>query len=212
MAGSGSKLLTAEAREFTQARSQRTYEALIEAGAEVFAEVGFDATQTPEIAARAGVSVGTFYRYFKDKKEIFIEILRRHLATARDEVLADLEPERFVGVGKRATIEAAIGVLLENVRSRPGLHRAYLEMSLRDPEIAALRDAFDREAHQYIAALIAAICRREEVADPEATAYIIQTSVVECATAISRGPTVVSAERSLAALTELVYRALFGIE
>ncbi|HEX5063422.1 MAG TPA: helix-turn-helix domain-containing protein, partial [Kofleriaceae bacterium] len=56
-----------EGPEFRQERSRRSYEALLTAAEELFAVHGYDAIGTPEIAQKAGVSVGTFYRYFEDK-------------------------------------------------------------------------------------------------------------------------------------------------
>src|SRR5688500_7550251 len=82
-----SLLLVGPVRDFPQERARRTYESLVDAGAALFAERGFDATQTPDIAGEAGVSVGTFYRYFDDKLEIFLEVERRYLARAYQEVM-----------------------------------------------------------------------------------------------------------------------------
>jgi AcrR family transcriptional regulator len=87
---------------FKQQRAARTYEALLEAAARVFSERGFDAAQTPEIAAAAGVSTGALYRYFRDKRHIFLEMLRHHLGQAQAEVAARLDPARFAGSAWRA--------------------------------------------------------------------------------------------------------------
>lgn len=202
------------ARQFSQARARKTYEALVEAAMRVFAERGFDATQTPDIAAAAGVSVGSFYRYFTDKKEIYLEVTRRDLATAYHEVLDGLTPERFAGKGRRATIAATLAILLDNVTRSPRLHRVFLEMALRDEQVAALKHAFESAARARLTELIAAICPPEDVADPEATAYIIHTAVLECANHIAglHGSLPMPRERALSALSELVIRALFGIE
>ena len=199
---------------FAQDRARRTYHSLLEAAAEVFVAKGFDATQTPDIAAAAGVSVGTFYRYFNDKREIFLEILRRNLNRSHNEVLSGLTADRFVGAGRRGTIERTIEVLIENITRSPGMQKLFLELSLRDPQVAALKRAFDDEGRRRVAALIAAICPADQVADPEATAYMIHTAAVECALRIAgaHGAPPVPRDRAVAALTELVYRALFGIE
>jgi AcrR family transcriptional regulator len=50
--------------------SARTREALIDAALELFARDGFDATHTDRIAARAGVSPRTFFRYFPTKESV----------------------------------------------------------------------------------------------------------------------------------------------
>src|SRR5262245_51546963 len=83
--------------EFRQDRSRRSYLALIDAATTLFGSQGYDAVGTPEIAERARVSVGTFYRYFDDKHEIYLEVARRTMAAAYTETIANLGPERFVG-------------------------------------------------------------------------------------------------------------------
>ena len=209
-----SLLLVGPARDFPQERARRTYESLVDAGAALFAERGFDATQTPDIAGEAGVSVGTFYRYFDDKLEIFLEVERRYLARAYQDVMARLTPDRFVSKVRRAVIDDALTVLLDHVNRSPALQRAFLEMALRDEKVAALKRAFDDASRKALAALIASICSRDQVADPEATAVMIHTAVLECAIVISgaRGPLPVSRERAMAALSTMVYRAVFGHE
>ena len=50
-----------------QDRSARTLAAIRAAGREVLAEVGRDRLTTAMVASRAGVSIGTFYRYYQDR-------------------------------------------------------------------------------------------------------------------------------------------------
>jgi AcrR family transcriptional regulator len=45
---------------------------LLRAGLELFTTIGFRATTTPEIAARAGVAEGTIYRHFSGKEDLLI--------------------------------------------------------------------------------------------------------------------------------------------
>lgn len=201
----------APARAFPQARAQRTYEALLAAAVRVFAERGYEATGTPEIAAAAGVAVGTFYRYFDDKLACYLELSRRHLAALYHRILDRLTPERFVGKARDATVAEAVAVLVDHIAESPAQYRAFLEASLRVPEVQALRRAFDEASWTRLTALVAAVCPRSDVPDPEATAWVIMHACVETATAMAgiHGPPAVSAARAKAALGALVVRALF---
>lgn len=199
---------------FPQERARRTYEALIAAATKAFAEDGYDATGTPDIARRAEVSVGTFYRYFDDKKQVFVEVSRRHLAAGYARIMDRLTPERFVGKARRATIAEAVDVLVAHSAIFPGMQRVFVEMSLRDPEVAKLRRTFDELSCERLTTLIAAVTSRAVVPDPKATAWVLYTAAVECAAALAglHGPPPVSAEQAKAALGSVLARALSADE
>ncbi|MGH3391631.1 MAG: TetR/AcrR family transcriptional regulator [Actinomadura sp.] len=55
-------------------RGRRTRAALIQAGREIFEEVGFADARIDDVADRAGVSHGTFYTYFDSKSALFREV------------------------------------------------------------------------------------------------------------------------------------------
>lgn len=50
---------------------------LVQAALHVFARAGYRSTGTLEIAREAGVGEPTIYRYFADKKDLYLEVLRR---------------------------------------------------------------------------------------------------------------------------------------
>lgn len=56
-------------------RGRRTRAALVQAGRELFEELGFDNTRIDHVATRAGVSHGTFYTYFDSKESLLREIV-----------------------------------------------------------------------------------------------------------------------------------------
>jgi TetR/AcrR family transcriptional regulator, repressor of fatR-cypB operon len=64
-------------------------DALLEAALELFSEKGFHAAPISLIAQKAGVGVGTIYRYFKDKDELIHELFRELLARVRAMAFAD---------------------------------------------------------------------------------------------------------------------------
>jgi AcrR family transcriptional regulator len=173
-------------REFKQRRSAATYEALLAAAARVFARRGFEAAQTPEIAAEAGVSTGAFYRYFTDKRAVFVEVVAHHLRQSQEEVMAKLTPERFLGDGKsvpdkRRAIDLVIDVLFDRIRRDAELERVYLSMSYSDPDVRALRAQYEEQGCQALTRLIEIIVPREVIPDASAAARVIGITAVELA-------------------------------
>jgi AcrR family transcriptional regulator len=59
-------------------------EQVLEAGVSVFAEFGYHATKTADIAKRAGISQPYIYALFDDKKALFLACLRRSREQIRD--------------------------------------------------------------------------------------------------------------------------------
>jgi AcrR family transcriptional regulator len=197
--------------EFRQERSRRSYQALLDAAEVLFGSQGYDAVGTPEIAEKAGVSVGTFYRYFEDKHEVYLEIMRRDLAGAYRDTIERLTPDHFVGKARHETISAGCAILFEHVLSKPQLTRSFMEMSLRDMQVAELRRAFEQLACQRLKELIEAITTRATVPDAEAFAYVLYGAAMQCAYGLSVHlvPSAIDKDRARAALTAFIERALF---
>ncbi len=61
-----------------QQRSIEKRNKIIEAGYQLFCEKGYHHTNTAEIAKFAGVSTGIVYNYFRDKKDIFLEVIKKY--------------------------------------------------------------------------------------------------------------------------------------
>ena len=62
-----------------QERSIEKKNKIIQAGYELFSEVGYYGTNTVEIAKRAGVSTGIVYGYFQDTRDILICVLEIYI-------------------------------------------------------------------------------------------------------------------------------------
>ena len=209
---------TRDTREFAQERARTTHRALIAAAGEVFAEKGFDDAQTPDIARAAGVSVGTFYRYFADKRQAFIEMIQLYLEESYQRVMENLTTEAFgetrTDRDRRATVDHVIDVLFQNTEQNPALHRVFVGMSLRDPEVSRIRVEFEERSRNVVAALIEQVVPRERIPDPHAAAEVIQIASQEVALASigmhgepSRGADSGALRRALA---DMLYRYVFG--
>jgi AcrR family transcriptional regulator len=64
--------------------AQRNLERVLKAAYELFAERGVDDVRMEEVAQRAGVGVGTIYRRFRSKDELFAAVSDAACANARD--------------------------------------------------------------------------------------------------------------------------------
>jgi AcrR family transcriptional regulator len=62
-----------------QSRTIESRKKLLSSAYQLFAQKGYYHTNTKEIAKAAGVSVGNFYNYFKDKSDIYCELAIQYI-------------------------------------------------------------------------------------------------------------------------------------
>lgn len=86
-----------------QARSQQRVDRILNAAAEVFLEVGYEAATSHLIAARANTAIGSLYQFFPDKLAIFRALELRHIQQGRElgemvftPTMAQIPLEQFV--------------------------------------------------------------------------------------------------------------------
>ncbi|MFC6645129.1 TetR/AcrR family transcriptional regulator [Granulicella cerasi] len=72
--------LEKQRKQPVQARSTATVDAILDACLQVLVRVGKEKLTTTLVAARAGVSVGTLYQYFPNKRSLLQATLRLHLS------------------------------------------------------------------------------------------------------------------------------------
>jgi hypothetical protein len=109
-------------------------------------------------------------------------------------------------------MDLALDAIFEQVRRHPKIERVFLEMAIRDPEVAAIRDAFDALAQEALAHLIGAAVPVEVIPDPRAAAYVVQHAALEVALAELglRGESRRVGERAAKlALREMIHRYIF---
>src|SRR5271165_3785976 len=71
------------AKEPKRERGKQRVAALIDAGAEVFAEKGYEASTMTEIASRAGAAIGSLYQFFPSKEALAEALFNRYAERAR---------------------------------------------------------------------------------------------------------------------------------
>lgn len=76
-------------------RGHLRVKAILDAASEVFAEVGYDAATTNEIAARSSTSIGSLYQFFPNKEAILFALAARYRDEVREVYAAVLTPDAF---------------------------------------------------------------------------------------------------------------------
>ncbi|MEU0201304.1 MULTISPECIES: TetR/AcrR family transcriptional regulator [unclassified Streptomyces] len=101
-----------------QRRSAERLARILDACADLLDEVGYDALSTRAVAQRAGVPIGSVYRFFGNKRQMVDALAQRNLERYTARVTERLE-EAGDG-GWRVAMDAVLDEYLEMKRTAPG--------------------------------------------------------------------------------------------
>ncbi len=104
-----------------QERGRQRVNRLLDAAAEVFGEVGYEAATTILIAERAATSVGSLYQFFPNKEAIAKALAERYVATWEAQTAA-MPIERFTEMTVEQMTDAFIEPLREFIRDNRDFH------------------------------------------------------------------------------------------
>jgi len=102
---------------------EATRQRLLRAALDLYTTIGFRATTTPAIAARAGVAEGTIYRHFSGKEHLLNEVYRNAQRWGAGQVK---EPESNGHHSAPERLEAIARRLLDAAAQDPSLTRMLL--------------------------------------------------------------------------------------
>lgn len=112
-------------------RGQATFNKLLKAAETIIGEKGYHATSINAITNRAGVGMGTFYIYFRSKKDIFRELIYHHHHEVRKYIQVAIEETTDRRKAEVEGIKAFYSYCLEN----PNLYALLREAEFVDNEI-----------------------------------------------------------------------------
>jgi TetR/AcrR family transcriptional regulator, fatty acid metabolism regulator protein len=87
-----------------QLRANKTRKLIYDVAVKLMDDQGFAGTTIEEISKRAGVSVGTFYHYFKAKEDIFFDIFKKADDYFESVVASDLKKQAEAGASAREQV------------------------------------------------------------------------------------------------------------
>lgn len=109
-----------------QARAAATVEVVLEAAAQLLEKAGEAGFNTNALAERAGVSIGTIYRYFPDKRAILVALARRERDATDAAFAAQAKGETQGLAPDRAMIRTFLQAFGGRIRARQAAVRALL--------------------------------------------------------------------------------------
>lgn len=122
------------------------------AATQLFAEKGFHKVNTKEIAKAAGVAIGSFYGYYADKKQVFLEIIETYKEALLGAGTCD-NPGSKRDYPMDQVINYFINQKLQVAERYPlAFHLEVNHMKYRDEEVAALIERYtQREMTAFVA-------------------------------------------------------------
>lgn len=183
-----------------QQRSKKLKDKIKKAALELFAVQGFYNTSSNEIAAKAEVSIGSFYSYFKDKKELFLEVLHDY----------HVEIGNNISQGCRQGKEdLLICKFIENIlkahRLFPGFHREAMVMQLSDPDVNLVMKEQKRQELEFTTQLLRSLYGDNAIVNMEVTAFLLHNTVESVVHAIVYDETEVDEKLLTQELAKLVF-------
>jgi len=105
-----------------------TRAAILDTAHEVFKAMGYYGASISEITRRCGVSMGTFYQYFRNKEQVFLEL--SDLIISR--FMEQAEPLRSIGLNFEERLREALRLLYDHTRHNFAFNRILGESELID--------------------------------------------------------------------------------
>lgn len=136
-----------------QQRSIEKKQLIVQAGFALFTSKGFHNTNTIEIAKAAGVSTGTVYSYFKDKKDIFIACLTVYFEDITGPIYKTVSEIKDVSSMEELVVRIIDKSVEEHIASRSA-HDEIMAMTFLDQDIRRLVMDFEEKTVLTLARML----------------------------------------------------------
>ena len=210
MATNSKKKETQQLREPKQKRSIKTKTKILRTAIKLFAKKGIHGTNTKEIAAKAGVSIGSFYSYFHDKKTLLLDVLEDFLRQIYTTIWEN-EEFPFTGTGTSekerlyGVIQTVIVRMMKAYDLSPEFHRQTHALRYSDPDINRLYEEDRTREMQQIQGMLKNIGGRMRIKDPEAASIVIHNAAESVAHTAKFLGSSMDEGRLINELTDMIY-------
>jgi AcrR family transcriptional regulator len=134
-----------------EAQAAATREQLLQAARAVFAERGYTGATVAAITKRASTAHGTFYLYFRNKDQAFMEVVEGIMFEVHDQVLG-LSVDTTSDL--RELLHEALGRFFHVFTANREIWRTLLEGALATPEVAERWSGISDGFHERVKVLL----------------------------------------------------------
>jgi AcrR family transcriptional regulator len=118
-----------------QRRSQESLERVLNAGAELLREKGYEGFTVQEVSRRANVSIGSIYARADSKERLFSAIYEREMERMNLESLSLQDTARREDVAGRELVVALVQELADNVLGNAATLRVFMHRAVVDRDL-----------------------------------------------------------------------------
>lgn len=124
------------AEKLKTTKSKQTRAKILNVARELFANAGYHKTTVKDITQAADLGYGTFYLYFKDKKELFHSLIERveHELYTAAEGGSDLNQEYEIGRSSYRALRKDLRAIFISFRENASLLKFSRELAMVDPK------------------------------------------------------------------------------
>lgn len=195
-----------------QARSIETKKRIIDASIRLFSENGYYNTSSNQISKTAGVSIGSFYSYFKDKKQLLLEAIRYY----DEQIKKGMETEHInentilSNTEKKETIVYRfIYNTIQAHKINPAFHREIAALSILDSDIQRLIHEQEQHEMEHIHGLLCIWASEIRISDLQTASTLLYFTVEKVSHAIVFSDNTVEEENLIKELVDMILRYLF---
>lgn len=193
-----------------QKRADEKKGRILDAALTLFGARGFHGTTAKAIAAEAGVATGSFYRYFRDKKAVFMAVCLRMEENIGGRIFQLGRQLRKEGRPEEEILTTVIDFSVAAHHKNRAFHREVLAMQISDPDVAA----WTREREARLLAALSAFLRPAaasyRIKDLEAAVALIYYVIEEISHRAVLFDSPVGEKRLVKATQEMMRRYFFG--
>lgn len=139
-----------------QERSIDKKNRIINAGYELFCEVGYYGTNTAEIAKRAEVSTGIVYGYFQDKRDILISVLEIYIGKVFEPIFSAFKNLKSP-VDFNDLVPKVLDMAIKTHKLNGKIHEALHSLSSSDEAVGAKFISLENDITYKIAEIFSGI-------------------------------------------------------